>query len=223
MGEGEQRDASVDGPVSGNEVGPNGDNPRSGGGGDLHLWSSSDVRVSRSPGDNVSSLGDALESHQRTGWCSAELVSAGSAQGAYEQHGTLRKVKDAEMMVCNFRGQMQCRMGGKREGPIEMYPKFWNLNPLTADGREILRIPAWKECFALVKRELETIMEKEILPATMPEFPIVRRMTLGMNSPLVVPSIMARMRAEEMQKDFTDGWDPCSLATRRRSTSIPAR
>ena len=74
-------------------------------------------------------------------------------------------------------------MGGKREGPIEAYPKFWNLNPLTADGREILRIPAWKESFALAKRELEAIMEKEILPATMPEFPIVRRMTLGMNSP----------------------------------------
>ena len=71
-----------------------------------------------------------------------------------------------------------------------------------------MRIPAWKECFALVKRELEAIMEKEILPATMPEFPIVRRMTLGMNSPLVVPSIMARMTTEEMQKYFTDGWDP---------------
>ena len=51
-------------------------------------------------------------------------------------------------------------------------------------------------------------MEKKILPATMPEFPIVRRMTLGMNSPLVVPSIFARMTTEEMQKDFTDGWDP---------------
>ena len=84
-------------------------------------------------------------------------------------------------------------MGGKREGPIEMYPKFWNLNPLTADGREILRIPAWKDSFALVKRELEAIMEKEILPANIPEFPIVRRMTLGMNSPLVVPSISAKM------------------------------
>ena len=91
MEEGKQRDASVDGPVPGDEVGPNGDNPGSRGGGDLHLWSSSDVRVSRSPGDNVSSLGDALESHQRTGWYSAELVSAGGAQGAYEQHGTLRK------------------------------------------------------------------------------------------------------------------------------------
>ena len=136
-------------------------------------------------------------------WCQQEVL-----RGRMSNTVLFGKVKDAELIVYNFRGQMQCRMGGKREGPIEMYPKFWNLNPLTADGREILRIPAWKECFALVKRELETIMEKEILPATMPEFPIVRRMTLGMNSPLVVPSIMARMTTEEMQKDFTDGWDP---------------
>ena len=136
-------------------------------------------------------------------WCQQEVL-----RGRMSNTVLFGKVKDAELIVCNFRGQMQCRMGGKREGPIEMYPKFWNLNPLTADGREILRIPAWKECFALVKRELETIMEKEILPATMPEFPIVRRMTLGMNSPLVFPSIMARMTTEEMQKDFTDGWDP---------------
>ena len=136
-------------------------------------------------------------------WCQQEVL-----RGRMSNTVLFGKVKDAELIVYNFRGQMQCRVGGKREGPIEMYPKFWNLNPLTADGREILRIPVWKECFALVKRELETIMEKEILPATMPEFPIVRRMTLGMNSPLVVPSIMARMTTEEMQKDFTDGWDP---------------
>ena len=45
--------------------------------------------------------------------------------------------------------------GGKREGPIETYPKFWNLNPLTAGRKEILRIPAWKGSFELVKRELE--------------------------------------------------------------------
>ena len=51
-------------------------------------------------------------------------------------------------------------------------------------------------------------MEKEILPATIPEFPTVRRMTLGMNSHLVVPSIFARTTTEELQKNFTDGWDP---------------
>ena len=53
------------------------------------------------------------------------------------------KVKDPELMVLNFRGQLQCRMGGKRECPIEAYPMFWNLNPLAAYKHEILRIPAW--------------------------------------------------------------------------------
>ena len=118
------------------------------------------------------------------------------------------KVKDAELMVYNFRGQLQCRMGGKREGPIETYPKFLNLNPLTASEQEILRIPAWKKSFELIKRELEAILEKEFLPTTIPEFPIVRRMTLGMNSPLVVPSLFPRAAAEELQKAFTKGWDP---------------
>ena len=74
--------------------------------------------------------------------------------------------------------------GGKREGPIETYPKFWNLNHLTADLREILGIPARKGGFGLVKRELEKTLEKEILPTAVPVFPIVRRMTLEMKSPL---------------------------------------
>ena len=118
------------------------------------------------------------------------------------------KVKDPELVIYSFRGQLQCRMGGKREGPIETYPRFWNLNPLTANGQEILRIPAWKKSFELVKRELEAILEKEVLPASIPEFPTVRRMTLGMNSSLVVPSLFARAATEEQQKEFIDGWDP---------------
>ena len=81
-------------------------------------------------------------------------------------------------MVFNFRGQLQCRMGdGKLEGPIEAYPKFWNLNALAADKHEILRIPAWMGSFDLVKRELETILEREVLPTVVPEFPMDRRMT----------------------------------------------
>ena len=55
------------------------------------------------------------------------------------------KMKDPELIVLNFRGQLQCRMGGGVElvGPIKAYPKFWNLNPLAKNGREVLRIPAW--------------------------------------------------------------------------------
>ena len=136
-------------------------------------------------------------------WCQQEVLRAQMSNTVL-----FGKVKDAELIVYNFRGQLQCRMGGKREGPIETYPKFWNLNPLTVGGQEILRIPAWKNSFELVKRELEAIMEKEILPTTIPEFPTVSRTTLGMNSHLVVPSIFARAAAEELQKEFTDGWDP---------------
>ena len=56
--------------------------------------------------------------------------------------------------------------------------------------------------------ELEAIPEKEILPTTIPELPTVRRMTLGMNSSLVAPSLFARAAAEELQKGFADDWDP---------------
>ena len=58
--------------------------------------------------------------------------------------------------------------GGKSEGPIETYPKFWNLKPLTADKREISRIPSWKGSFELVKRELEMTLEKKICPLSFP-------------------------------------------------------
>ena len=59
----------------------------------------------------------------------------------------------------------------------------------------------------MVKKELEMILEREVLPTTIPEFPMIRRMTLGMNSPLVVPSLYARAAVEKQKKEFTDGWD----------------
>ena len=115
-------------------------------------------------------------------WCRQEELRARMSDTVL-----FGKVKDPELMVFNFRGQLQCRMGGgERESPIETYPKFWNFNPLTADKQEILRIPAWKGSFELVKRELEMILERKILPTTVAEFPMVRKMTLGMNIPLVV-------------------------------------
>ena len=59
-----------------------------------------------------------------------------------------------------------------------------------------------------MKKELERILEREVLPTTVSEFPMVRRMTLGMNSPLVVPFLHGRATVEKQQKEFTNGWDP---------------
>ena len=136
-------------------------------------------------------------------WCRQEVLRAQMSNTVL-----FGKVKDAELVVYNSRGQLQCRMVGKREGLNETYPKFWNLNPLTTSGQEILRIPPWKKSFGLVKRELDAILEKEILQATIPEFPTVRRMNLGMNDSLVVPSPLARAAVERQQRQLSDGWDP---------------
>ena len=75
-------------------------------------------------------------------WCQQEVLRKRMSNTVL-----FGKVKDPELVVFNFRGKLQCRMGEKREGSIETYPKFWNLNPLTANGQEILRIPAWKKSF----------------------------------------------------------------------------
>ena len=134
-------------------------------------------------------------------WCQQEVLRVRMSNTVL-----FGKVKDPELVVFNFRVQLQRRTGGKREGPIET--KFWNLNRLTAKGQEILRNPAWKKNFELVKKELEATLEKKILPATIPEFPTVRRMTLGMNSSVVVPSLFARATVERQQVELTNGWDP---------------
>ena len=69
-------------------------------------------------------------------WCQQEVLREQMSNTVL-----FGKVKDPELVTYSFRGQLQCRMGGKREGPIETYPKFWNLNPLTASGQEILEFP----------------------------------------------------------------------------------
>ena len=100
------------------------------------------------------------------------------------------------------------QVGGKRDGPIEAYPKFWSLNPFAKSTREILIIPAWKKSFDFLTKELETTLERVVFPVTIPEFPTVRRMTLVKSSPMLVPSIQTREAVEWQQKLFTHGWDP---------------
>ena len=52
-------------------------------------------------------------------WCRQEDLRAQMSETVL-----FGKIKDPELVVCNFRGQLQCRMGGKRDGPIEVYPEF---------------------------------------------------------------------------------------------------
>ena len=151
-------------------------------------------------------------------WCRQEDLRARMSETVL-----FGKTKDPELIVLNIRGQLQCRMKGKREGPIEVYPKFWNLNPIAKDTREVLRIPAWAKSFEFTKRELETILERVVLPAEIPEFPTVRRMTLGMNSPMVAPSLHARATWNSSRRRSLTAGTLYSSGVRQRYISIPVK
>ena len=72
------------------------------------------------------------------------------------------KINDPKLMVLNFIGQLQCRMGEYRQGPFEAYrniPNTWILNPLEWQAGEILQIPSWTETFELIRRELSLVLE----------------------------------------------------------------
>ena len=70
--------------------------------------------------------------------------------------------------------------------------------------REVSRNSAWTRSFEFTKKDLETILERYVLPAAVPELPTVRRMILGMNSSLVVPSLNARATVERQLRELTD-------------------
>ena len=110
--------------------------------------------------------------------------------------------------IAPLQGQVANQDVGKREGPIEIYPEFWNLNPVARDAMKVLRIPAWTKSFEFATRELEIKFERDVLPAAIPELPTVRQMTFGMNSPMIVPYLHASAAVEQHQRVFTDSCDP---------------
>ena len=81
----------IDGPMPGHEIRPHRDDPGARGGCNLYPWTGRHVCVSRSSGENLSTLSNPREPHKRTRWDDTQLVSARGAEGTNEQHGALRK------------------------------------------------------------------------------------------------------------------------------------
>ena len=67
------------------------------------------------------------------------------------------------------------------------------------------------------------MLERDVLAAAIPEFPTVRRMTLGRNSPIVVPSLHARATVEQQEKMFRPAGTPFSSGIWQRYISLPVK
>ena len=95
--------------------------------------------------------------------------------------------------------------GREATGPNQGLPDVLEPGKQT---REILRLPTWTEALDLIRKELEMILDRDVLPATIPEFPTVSSMTLRMNNPMLVKSAQIIEVVEGQQRAFTHDWDP---------------
>ena len=77
----------------------------------------------------------------------------------------LGKIEDPEMIELNFRAQVEGRMGGKREGPIEAYPKLRKLELLEKGTGQFLCIHTWIETYKFVKQFLSMFLESDLIPS----------------------------------------------------------
>ena len=82
--------------------------------------------------------------------------------------------------------------------------KILEIEPL---ARKILRLPTWTEKFDLVRHELGMIIERDVLSAPLSDFITARRMSMGMNKPMLMPSVQSREVVEQQQKLFMQGCD----------------
>ena len=82
-----------------------------------------------------------------------------------------------------------------------------NLIPLDKRTGQVLGVSAWNETVNLLEKELKVILEIDLLATKLPEFSIIRMMTTGVTSPLLVSFIEARALSEQQQREFTQGWD----------------
>ena len=73
------------------------------------------------------------------------------------------------------------------------------------EGAQLMKF--WTEIDPTKRERLSLGLLLEKMPG-MISAPPSRTMTLGMNSPMVVPSLHKRATVERQQREFTDGWDP---------------
>ena len=78
---------------------------------------------------------DPLVAAYRNSVVHVSLISVldGTALNWCRQEELRARMSDTVLNGAQFPGAVAMQNGGKREGPIEAYPKFWNLNPLAAD------------------------------------------------------------------------------------------
>ena len=100
-------------------------------------------------------------------------------------------------------------MGDVDDSHIQFIPKLRNLRPVKKDTGEAMRVPAWPNAYAHVERNQDAwLAGSRPLPSQYPQYPPIRRMLLGVTSPVVAPRIGAARDAEKRMQKWSEGIEP---------------
>ena len=109
-------------------------------------------------------------------------------------------------MLMELNNSLKCTMGGENLSNVQFNPKLWNLGPIIKGP---VKIPAWPETYVHVKENQDTwLAGSDLLPDRCPLYPHIRRMLLGVTSPVLAPRIGAAQGVEDRILKWREGMDP---------------
>ena len=112
-------------------------------------------------------------------------------------------------VLMDFNNHFKCRMGREDLSHIQFNPNLWNLRPVVKDTGAAMRVPLLPEAYAHAKENQQAwISGSRPLPEQCPRYPPIRRMLLGVTSPVIAPRIGAARDAEKRMLKWSEGMEP---------------
>ena len=111
-------------------------------------------------------------------------------------------------VLMDLNNSFKCRMGGDNLSNIQFNPNLWNSRPIIKGTKEAVKIPAWPETYAHVKENQNTwLAGSDPLPDRCLLYPRIKRILLGVTSPVLAPRIGAAQDVEETMLRWSEGME----------------
>ena len=119
------------------------------------------------------------------------------------------RIAEPGWVLMDFNNNFKCRMGREDLSHIQFNPKLWNLRPVVKDSGTAMRVPLLPEAYAHVKENQQAwLYRSRPLPDQCPRYIPIRRMLLGVTSPIIAPRIGAARDAERRMLKWSEGMEP---------------
>ena len=119
------------------------------------------------------------------------------------------RIAEPGWVLMDFNNHFKCRMGREELSHIQFNPKLWNLRPVVKDTGAAMGVPLLPEAYVHAKENQQAWLSgSRPLPDQCPRYPPIRRMLLGVTSPIIAPRIGAARDAEKRMLKWSEGMEP---------------